>query len=468
MSDYLDPENTSLVAGSVAEARAQAASLASHAAVLRDPRRLMEALDEVYRCAHSLRAEADAAGMAGLSQLAGFIRDTSEALRAAGPAAADDARALLREAADTACRLAEGISLDTTALMGLLAEARDGAAKRLTPRVKGRSVRVDSFRIDAAASAASEVMRVASALARSAERLPGGSEQDLQRAANELHETAYSCTRAAGELRDALARLRLAPMAGVFRSFARKLGRGVELETDGGRTEIDLALVAEIAETLARYALLRGGAGSRGRAGGVHFALSARAEADFVVVLLSGGRASKPAAERSLRREVGERLARIGGRLESAKGFELRFPRIPGVSRCLLARVGALVAAIPSADVVECLTLRGNRIERDGKEIPLVRLDRLFAPTAPEAPTAPAGRREKAAVVVRSGARLAALIADAHIGVEDVTSELPVRAPSAAERSQLVSRAGVREDGTPVRILDAHRWVAKAHGKKAG
>jgi hypothetical protein len=52
--------------------------------------------------------------------------------------------------------------------------------------------------------------------------------------------------------------------------------------------------------------------------------------------------------------------------------------------------------------------------------------------------------------------------------VEDVTSELPVRAPSAAERSQLVSRAGVREDGTPVRILDAHRWVAKAHGKKAG
>jgi hypothetical protein len=52
--------------------------------------------------------------------------------------------------------------------------------------------------------------------------------------------------------------------------------------------------------------------------------------------------------------------------------------------------------------------------------------------------------------------------------VEEVTSELPAGAPSAAERSQFVSRTGVREDGTAVRILDAHRLVAKAHRKKAG
>ena len=468
MSDYLDPENTRLVAGSVAEARAQAASLAFHAAALREPRRLMEALDEVYRCAHSLREEAGAAGMTDLSQLAGLIRDTTEALRAAGPAAAEDARALLREAADTACRLAEGTARDTTALAGLLAEARDGAGRKRAPRTRRRTVRVDSSRIDAACSAASQVMRTASALGTSAEKVPGGNEQELQRAASELREAAFACNRAAGELRDAIARIRLVPMAGVFRALARKLGQGVELETEGGRTEIDVDLAADLAQTLVRYALLRGGAGKRSRASGVRFTLSARAEADDVVVLLSGGRAFTPAAERDLRREAGEKLARIGGRLEPAKGFQLRLPRVPGVSRCLLARVGAIVAAIPSADVVECLSLRGKRIERDGREIPIVRLDGLFAPTTPQASSTPAGRRERAAIVVRSGARLAALIADAHVGVEEVTSELPAGAPSAAERSQFVSRTGVREDGTAVRILDAHRLIAKAHRKKAG
>jgi chemotaxis protein histidine kinase CheA len=472
MSDYLDPENSSLLAGGVAEARAQAASLASHAAAMRDPLRLMEALDEVYRCAHSLRAEAGAAGMEELSRLAGLMRDTAEALRSAGPDAAQDVGALMREAADTACRLAEGIALDTTALAGLLAEARDGAGKKRPARAKARTVRVDSSWIDAASSAATEVKRIASALVASAQKAAGGTEQELQRAARELHEAAFSCTRAAGELRDAIARIRLVPLVGVFRSVARKLGRGVELVTEGGRTEIDVGMTGDLAELLSRYALLRGGDRKRGRASGVRFALTARPEADCVVVALSGGRGTKPAAERDLRKEAGERLARVGGRMEHAKGIEVRLPRVPGVSRCLLARVGAIVAAVPSGDVVECLSLRGNTIARDGKKIPMVRLEGLFAPTAPQPRALPrsvsaaAGRRESAVVVVKSGTRLAGLIADAHIGVEEVTSELPAAAPSAAERSQLVARAGVREDGTPVRVLDVHGLVARAYGKK--
>jgi chemotaxis protein histidine kinase CheA len=465
MSDYLDPENSQLVEDSRADARREAASLAAHAAALRDPSRAPDALDEVFRSAHSLRDEAGAAGMGGLSELAGLIRDTAEALRAAGAGAAEGARALLAEAAEAAVRLARGDAHDTGALMALLAEARDGAGRKTPPRGRGRSLRVDSARIDAAASAVMEVMRTASVLARSADKAAVGLEEEPARAAVELRDSAFACARSVGELRDAMARIRLVPIAGVFRSVGRRLGGSAALEAEGGRTEIDAGLAGELPKVLARYAGLRGGDVRKRGKSAAKFALSARAEADSVIVLLSGGRSARPALERGLRREIGEWLAKVGGHLGAGKGLELHLPRTPGVARCLLVRAGEILCAIPGAAVVECLAVRGGGVERGGRKIPTVRLDRLFSPSAPRAG---AGRMERAAVVIRSGARLAAVIADAHVGVEDVTVELPVKAPPAAGRNACVAGVGASENGTPVRILDVQRLVARAHGKKQG
>jgi chemotaxis protein histidine kinase CheA len=465
MSDYLDPENSRLMEDSRADARREAASLAAHAAVLRDPSRSSDALDDVFRSAHSLREEAGAAGMGGLSELAGLIRDTVEALRAAGPGAAEGARALLTEAAEAAVRLAGGDEHDTSALMALLAEAREGAGRKMRPRGRGRSLRVDSARIDAAASSAMEVMRTASVLAQNAGKTAAGLEGEPGKAVVELRDLAFACARSVGELRDAMARVRLVPIAGVFRSVGRRLGGSAALEAEGGRTEIDAGLTGELPKVLARYAGLRGGDVRKRGKSAPRFALSARAEADSVVVRLSGGRAARPALERGLRQEIVGWLSKVGGRLGSGKGLELHLPRTPGVERCLLVQAGEILCAIPSAAVVECLTVRGDRIERSGRKVPTVRLDGLFSPSAPRAGT---GRSERAAVLIRSGARLAAVIADALIGVEDVTVELPVEAPRTAGRHACVAGAGTREDGAPVRILDAQRLVARAHGKKAG
>ena len=122
-------------------------------------------------------------------------------------------------------------------------------------RTVGRSLRVAEARIDALVDLAGELLIVKNGfahLARSIEKDP--SQHDLARAIRDRND---ALERLAGELHGAVLRLRMVPMAQVFRSFprlvrdmSRQLGKDVTLVTHGESTESDKTIVDLMFEPL--------------------------------------------------------------------------------------------------------------------------------------------------------------------------------------------------------------------------
>lgn len=514
MSDYLDTGNTRLLEDSVVEARGLAAALASHASALRNSPTSFDALDEVLRSAHSLRTEAAAAGMQSLSSLAKLIRDTAEALRAGLHASPEGSSMLIDEAAQVAVRLAGGEEADAAAVSALLAEARDRAGRVEVPRAPTVQLRVSSDRVDAALSAVADVERAAAGLEEGgqdpqsllievreavgqyrstmtavAREIPGvlesvragaactdasreifqrfapveallaQAEEKLSGAARGVSEAAASCTRAVRDLREAVVRIRQVPLAAVFHALGRTPGFRAGLDMQDGGVEVDASIVADIRGILAALVRCRLPPGRRKReTPAVSIAASARE--GMVTITVGGGLIARPPQAKAARLEAETAVAHLGGSLAGGKTIEVRFPRIPGVSTCLLLRVGTEWCAVPGDSVVECVSVAASAtlIRRDGKDIPLVALETLLSPSAPRAR---ARRADRAAVIVRSGRRLAGLAGDAHAGMQNIAILGALETPR-----PLVASAGLRADGTAVHVLDVPHLVSRAHAGK--
>jgi chemotaxis protein histidine kinase CheA len=513
MSDYLDTENTSLLEGSVAEARRLADALAAHAAGLRGTPRPSEALDEVFRAAHSLRAEAEAAGMAGVAEIAGLIREAAEAMR--GGEAAEGPAVLLAEAARAAARAAQGGDADTSAAHALLAELRGRAAPSTGLPPGRRLLRVQPSRLEALGRAAAEAERSAAALSAGAQspgtllgeargaasrfhdvmtaaarELPGildsvrsgaaatdaaravmesfaaaeglvsRMEDGLAAAARQVTDAAAACAGAAREVREAAARARLVPLGPLFRSVSRALGPRAAVEVTGQDVEIDSSLVDAVRASLVCLAASRLPERARRRAP-AKLSLGGRRQDDWVTLTLSGGRSLRTRSVAAAAVEAAERLARVGGTVAGASVMEVRVPALPGLLRCLLVRAGGQWYGIPGAAVVECLNLKeSSGVSRDGKTVPVLVLANLFSPSAPRQG---AGQPELAGVIVRAGRRRACLAGDTHGGVRTVSV-----ARAGGERRPWAAAAGVADDGSPVTVLDTARLVRRAWARDEG
>ena len=500
MSDYLDTGNARLLEDSVAEARQLADVLVSHAASLCSSHVPAGALDEVYRSAHSLRAEAEAAGMGSVAQLAGLIRDAAQGMRERG--VGEGPAMLLAEAARSAARAArDGGEADFAAANALVGGLRGLPARVPSPREARRTLRVQRGRVEAVIRAAAEAERMAAELiagartppallgeAREAaaqfhvalstaaaempailESLRAGAaatevagalmerfsaaetiiarmEDGLAAAARQASDAASACAGAAREVRDAVARVRLVPVGLVFRSVGRRLGPRVAVESSGQDIEVDSSLLDPLRAALIGLASSRLQEKTRSRAV-TRLSLSARRQDDWVLITISGGRSKRTRAALEARRQAGEGLAGVGGKVGGITEIEVRVPIVPGTMRCLLVRAAGHWFGIPGSAVVECVNLRrGATVTRGGKALLPVMLESILSPSAPRTG---AGQPDLAAVIVRSGRRSACLVGDAHGGVRSV-----MLSETGSPRPPCVVGSGAAEDGSPVSVLD--------------
>ncbi len=162
----------------------------------------------------------------------------------------------------------------------------------------------------------------------------------------------------------------------------------------------------------------------------------------------------------------------LGGNVEvlSVPGrgttFRLTLPVTLGVLRCLVARVGDEVYAIPVSAVVASMSLRDTEIHhlagapvivRQGQNVPLLDLGATLAVAGERAP--------RAALVVRHGERQLAWAVDRlETEMELVVKEL---GPFLG-RLPLVTGATISGDGTVVCLLDLRELADQATGTSAG
>ncbi|MDX6211855.1 MAG: two-component system, chemotaxis family, sensor kinase CheA [Frankiales bacterium] len=162
----------------------------------------------------------------------------------------------------------------------------------------------------------------------------------------------------------------------------------------------------------------------------------------------------------------------LGGNVEivSVPGrgttFRLTLPVTLGVLRCLVARVGDEVYAVPVSAVVASMSLRDTEIHqfagapvivRQGQNVPLLDLGATLGVTGERAP--------RAALVVRHGERQLAWAVDRlETEMELVVKEL---GPFLG-RLPLVTGATIVGDGTVVCLLDLRELADQATGTSAG
>ncbi len=293
-----------------------------------------------------------------------------------------------------------------------------------------------------------------------AEGLVARLQDGLASAGRQVTDAASACAGAAREVRDAAARARLVPVGPVFRTVSRALAPRATVEVSGLDVEIDSSLVSEVRAALVALAEARL-PGRNARRGSAKLSLDARQQDDWVTFTLSGGRPQRTGSAAAAVEEAGRRLARVGGKVGRGAAAEVKVPVLPGASRCLLLRAGGRWYGIPGAAVVECMNVRrSTAVSRDGKTVPVLLLESLFAPSAPRQG---AGQPELAGVIVRAGRRRACLAGDEHGGVRTVTL---VR--TGGECRPWAAGGGVAEDGSAVIVLDPARLVRKAWAREEG
>ena len=494
---------------------------AGSASVAERATRLVDARREL----HTLKGNSGMMGLGELQQLAHRIEDrvgewrpetlANEQLREA-LAEVDRFRRLLEKACghaggveDKAGAAAAGQPPESQLPEGQLPESH------LPESHVQESVRVSFAALDSLVELISEMVifrnRLGETLAHGLATLPKGERlQPLWREVEEAHET---LDRTLEDVQSGIMRLRLVPLGSLFAQLKRIVfdesaahGKRVELETSGGETPLDKALLEVASEAmghLVRNAVVHGleapeARVAAGKAGTATVVVAAATQAEEVVIditddgagidrgaLLAAARrrgydvhegidlqgllslpglSTREQADRSAGRGMGmtavmESVRRRGGQVEvhSAPGvgtrFRLRLPLTVAIVRALLVGADRELYALPLAAVQETVQLRpearhvmnGAGVVRwRGALTPLLDVGVAFG-------TAPAPRESGYTVVIEAEGKRRGLVVDSIAGIRDVVVK-PLDEVTGEARG--LAGCTILGDGRVVLILD--------------
>lgn len=226
----------------------------------------------------------------------------------------------------------------------------NASASRAVSRTAARSLRVDETRIDALVDLAGELLVATHGVADLAWRVKEGeADRDLARTVTERKD---ALERIAGEMHAAVLRLRMVPVAQVFRTFPRivrdlsqQLGKNVALVTRGETTEADKTIVDLMFEPLmhlVRNALDHGmetpeQRQAAGKTEAATLTLQARRQGDRLVVdVIDNGRGIDPAMirEKAIERRLlpGDELAALSDEQATSLIFAAGFSTASEIS----------------------------------------------------------------------------------------------------------------------------------------
>lgn len=459
------------------------------------PPRAEELLEKIRRDLHTLKGNA---GLVGLTEMQKLAHDMEDAVAGLGWTDTAAVQALLR---------------DVDRLRGFLSAIRGKPAETEAAESHPSGVRLSFAQLDRLVDLVGEMVISRNRLADALDRVDHGLSDlfpDLREAVGRSYEELSSTL---GRLRDEILRLRMVPLDTLFRSLQRvvhdesaRMGKQVELQTAGGDTPLDRALLELASEALGhlvRNAVVHGlekpeARRLRGKPPGGHVRIAAEAAAQEVRIdvaddgggidpaevraaarrlgialgadesplplIFRPGFSTRPDADLSAGRGVGlsavrEAVARQGGRVEvqSEKGmgtlFRLRLPLVVSIARALLLGSDGETYALPLAAVVESVALRDGDVHElngagvvrwRGGVVPLLDLGYCFG-------TARARRRHGYAVILSVEDTCRALLVEELQGIREVVvkplDELAGQPPG-------VAGSTVLGDGRAVLILD--------------
>ena len=486
---------------------------------------------------HTVKGNSAMMGQSAAADTAHTIEDLLAALLADATQRDPTTLSLLLDGADTLIELVRSaasrqadpsraqawVAAVRTQLAGQAAPAASAAAGA-TARATGATdavvdtVRVDFRRLDALQEIVGEAMIAQSRLRDIQRRMTahlGFTEETA-----ELDASINAVEKTTQRMEDAVVATRLVPLSGVFGRFARLVrdaaqssGKTVRLETSGGDTRLDKAIVDKLGEPLVhlitnavvhgveREAVRRAG----GKTAEAVIRLSAAPVSDGVILTVSddgGGLDADRIAERARAlgldvpsanadaiyplifvpglstvdtisplagRGVGldvvaSSLHAMGGSItvESAPGrgtrFILRVPVTLAVVRTLLVEVSDERYAIPLAHVVETVRVADGDIHQiNHRGVVLWRGELLPVVDGAALVGAAGGSAErKYTVVVHAGARRRGVLVDRLLGHRSIVAK---GLDPALGRTRLVSGTTIMGDGRVTCILDAQRVV---------
>lgn len=449
-----------------------------------------ELLDQLRRDLHTLKGNAGLVGLSEIQTLTHGMEDTLEKLDRGGVAVVN---ALLRDV--------DRLRASMRAVSGQAEEPGRGEGALA-------GVRLGFSQLDRLVDLVGEMVIFRNRHGDDLDTL-----LDLERAHGETLSRSWDQLSATlSRLRDEILRLRMIPLETLFRSLHRlvhdegeRVEKQVELETRGGETPLDRALLELASDALAhlvRNAVIHGlespetrrkrGKPARGTiriaattAGQeIHVEVSddgrgidaeevrqaARrlgmpgAEDNPFQLLFRPGFTTRPEADLGAGRGIGlsavqEAVARQGGRVEvsSEKGhgtlFRLRLPLSVSIARALLLGCDGETYALPISAIVETVALQAGEIHeinsagvirwRD-EVVPLLDVGYAFG-------TSPVRRRAGFAVLLAGEGRHRALLVDELQGIREVVAK-PLDELAGQPRG--IAGSTVLGDGRAVLILD--------------
>ncbi len=477
-------------------------------------------LADAARELHTLKGNS---GMMGLAELQGIAHGAEEELKSAGPDAIDVSAVLgSLDRFRVALHAAGGGTAAPTASRG----AAPGRAAEDVDLALG-SVRVPFGALDELIDLVSEVVlfrnRLATAISAGPRLDPNAADYaEASRAAwMEIRHAYGGLGRTLDVIQDRVLRLRMVPLGSLFGSLNRlvfdesaRVGKDVRLETRGGDTPLDKALLELAGEALGhlvRNAVVHGleaparrAQAGKSRIGTVRVLASAGAEAvqievaddgagidqaalrriaeargietakfpNILSVLFLPGFSTQREADMSAGRGVGlsavqEAVRRRGGRIEiltePGRGttFLLHLPLSVSIARALLVRADGEDYALPLASVVDSRRLRcgeSHRVNNAGvmrwreRTIPLLDLGCSFG-------TARAMRESGYVIVIEAQGKQRGLLADQIRGIQEVVVKgldpIVGDAPG-------IAGSTVLGDGRAILILDPRSLVEAA------
>jgi two-component system chemotaxis sensor kinase CheA len=479
---------------------------AGSASVAERATRLVDARREL----HTLKGNSAMMGLGDLQQLAHRIEDRIAEWRPE-TLAGEQLRQALGEV-DRFRRLLEKACGHAGAVEGEASAADEGQAPESHVQ---ESVRVSFAALDSLVDLLSEMVifrnRLAETLGHGLATLPKGERlQPLWREVEEAHET---LDRTLEDVQAGIMRLRLVPLGSLFAQLKRIVfdesaahGKRVELETSGGETPLDKALLEVASEAmghLVRNAVVHGleppeARAAAGKPATARVVVAAATQAEEVVIditddgtgidrgaLLAAARrrgydvhegidlqgllslpglSTREQADRSAGRGMGmtavmESVRRRGGQVEvhSAPGvgtrFRLRLPLTVAIVRALLVGADRELYALPLTAVQETVQLRpearhvmnGAGVVRwRGALTPLLDVGVAFG-------TAPAPREKGYTVVIEAEGKRRGLVVDSIAGIRDVVVK-PL--DEVTGEAQGLAGCTILGDGRVVLILD--------------
>lgn len=450
-----------------------------------------ELLDQLRRDLHTLKGNAGLVGLAEIQTLTHGMEDTLEKLDRGGVAVVN---ALLR---------------DVDRLRAMMRAAAGQAEESARGEGHLAGVRLGFSQLDRLVDLVGEMVIFRNRHGDDLETWV-----DLKKAHGEgLSQSWDQLSATLSRLRDEILRLRMIPLETLFRSLHRlvhdeagRAGKQVELETRGGETPLDRALLELASDALAhlvRNAVIHGLESPETRRqrrkparGTIRIAATTAGQEIHVEIsddgrgidpdevrqaarrlgiplssddnpfqlLFRPGFTTRPEADLSAGRGIGlsavqEAVARQGGRVEvySEKGrgtlFRLRLPLSVSIARALLLGCDGETYALPISVILETLALRAEEIHeingagvirwRD-EIVPLLDVGAAFG-------TSPARRPAGFAVLLAGEGKNRALLVDELQGIREVVVK-PL--DELAGQPQGIAGSTVLGDGRAILILD--------------